>query len=993
MPCSVAVTNRLPRCRVAISIMLAVVCLFTSLRAGAQSRVFIWGGNDLGQLGTRPVSSVLTPRRLYGLSNIVAVAGGQTHTLALRQDGTVWAWGANLSGELGTGNLAARDRPVQVPGLSGIIAVAAGEAHSLALKSDGSLWTWGDNYYGEMGNGQSSQNNGLIPEQITTFPSGLKFIAIACGDQFDMALASDGSVWSWGINTYGQLGYNDPFESATPQQIPALSNIIQISAGGSTSMAQAADGSVWIWGQNYSIAPFIAPGLTNVSAIAAGPASVVVKKDGALWSLTYVGSFQVTQVTTISHVVSAMVGPSSTLVWLADGTVWGTGDNAYGQLGNNTTTSESNWSFVQAQNLTGAIQAVAGLTYSVAISNDHRVWTWGSNYSGQLGVRAFMNEAQPVRPQMAVGSVLAAAAGTDIDDRGYFLTVRRDGTVWGWGGNYPGNLGNGTTTDVYDAATQVSNLIGVVQVAANQNGGSFALKSDGTVWSWGNNQKGQLGDGTTTNRPTPVQVSNLTGVVAITGGWVHTVALKGDGTVWTWGYNGYGALGNGTTTDSYVPIQVPNLSGVTAIAVGREFTLALKSDGTVWSWGLGWGGALGTGNTDQQHTPAQVAGLSGITAVAAGYEHSLALKSDGTVYAWGYNQYGALGNNSYTESDTPIQVPGLTNVIQITAGNDAIGGQSFAIKNDGTAWAWGANNNGQLGAEGNVNHVAQLTPLQVALPRVKSISCGGYSTLALVADPDPDLNGDGMHDLIWQNSSTGQQKVWYMNGDTWTNQFDYLGAPISTTWNIVGTADLNGDGHTDLIWQNKATGQVNDWLMNGITPLSYGHIYPRSPAGWEVVGVADFDYDGSVDLLWQNTQTGAVKVAFLKNGVWTGNWALITKLPLNWRVVGTADVDGDGYTDLIVQNQRTGDAMALYLHGTALTGNTDFLAPSGSVPKTRHLVTVEDLIGDGQPHLIWQDSQTGETQLWIMDGPEWTGASTDLYAPGAPTAWTPARVH
>lgn len=190
----------------------------------------------------------------------------------------------------------------------------------------------------------------------------------------------------------------------------------------------------------------------------------------------------------------------------------------------------------------------------------------------------------------------------------------------------------------------------VTQVVAG-NTHTASLKSDGTVWAWGNNSHGQLGDGTTINKSIPVQVLGsggvgyLTGVTAIAAGYTHTVALKADGTVWAWGYNSVGELGDGTTTNRSTPVQVLGhggvgyLTGVTAIAAGYDHTLALKSDGTLWAWGNNSNGQLGDGTTTNRFTPVQVVGaggagyLTGVTVIAGGGRHTLALKSDGTLWA------------------------------------------------------------------------------------------------------------------------------------------------------------------------------------------------------------------------------------------------------------------------------------------------------------------------------------------------------------------------
>jgi alpha-tubulin suppressor-like RCC1 family protein len=206
---------------------------------------------------------------------------------------------------------------------------------------------------------------------------------------------------------------------------------------------------------------------------------------------------------------------------------------------------------------------------------------------------------------------------------------------------------------------QVSGLTGVVAIA--RSAGEFhslALKGDGTVWTWGWNNAGQLGDGTTVDSNVPVQVSTLTNVLAISGGAEHSIALKNDGSVWAWGLNGSGQLGVGSTAPSAVPVQVSALGEVIAIAGGGAHSLALENNGTVWTWGDNTYGALGNGSNTTSTVPVPVNALTGITAIAA-CAHSLALKNDGTLWAWGQNWSGELGNGSSTDSDLPIQVTGL----------------------------------------------------------------------------------------------------------------------------------------------------------------------------------------------------------------------------------------------------------------------------------------------------------------------------------------------
>ncbi len=281
-------------------------------------------------------------------------------------------------------------------------------------------------------------------------------------------------------------------------------------------------------------------------------------------------------------------------------------------------------------------------------------------------------------------NVIAVAAGTD-----HSLALKSDGTVWVWGGNDMGQLGDGTNTYKSNPVHN-KNLEGIIAIAA-EYGHSFALKSDGTVWTWGNNTNGQLGDGTYTSRNTPVQVKNLSDVTAIAAGNGHGLALKSDGTVWAWGWNIYGQLGDGTTTDETTPVQVNSLDNITAIAAGTWHSLAIKSDGTVWAWGFNGEGQLGDGTTTDRSAPVQVKNLSGVTDIACELYVSLACKTDGTVWGWGDNGY--LGNGTNISSSTPVQAKNLSGVFDIDLGYY----HSIALKSDGTVWACGSYEEGALG--------------------------------------------------------------------------------------------------------------------------------------------------------------------------------------------------------------------------------------------------------------------------------------------------------
>ncbi|MBO7745109.1 fibronectin type III domain-containing protein [Paenibacillus sp. MWE-103] len=342
-------------------------------------------------------------------------------------------------------------------------------------------------------------------------------------------------------------------------------------------------------------------------------------------------------------------GVQHTLALKPDGTVWVWGSNEYASIDGSST--DPHYTPVQVQGLDSVSGVAAGDSHSLALKSDGSVWTWGRNwYDGT-------NSVSPV--QVANLSRVAAIATGQVHN----LAAKSDGTVWAWGWNVHGQLGDGSRTD-RAVPVQVQGLDSVVAVAAGQLH-SLALKSDGTVWAWGSNESGQNGvpggsiiyDGPyeTPYRAAPVQIPGLDSVIAIAAGQLHNLALKSDGTVWAWGWNSSGQLGDGSTTTRSTPVQVTALESVTAIAAGSSHSLAVTSDGTVWAWGNNYSGQLGDGSTINRSSPVQVAGLDSVSSVGTtDGSHSVAVKRDRTVWAWGNNAYGQLGDGTTITRNTPV---------------------------------------------------------------------------------------------------------------------------------------------------------------------------------------------------------------------------------------------------------------------------------------------------------------------------------------------------
>lgn len=329
------------------------------------------------------------------------------------------------------------------------------------------------------------------------------------------------------------------------------------------------------------------------------------------------------------------------------------------------------------------------------------------------------------------------------------MLLKTEGTLWAWGDNSSGQLGDGTTTNK-SSSTQVGTGTDWAAVRGGYAPQTIAIKSNGTLWAWGNNSGGQLGDGTTTNKSSPTQVGTETNWSTISTGDSHTVAIKTDGTLWAWGSNGYGQLGNGTTTQQYSPIQIGTATNWSVVAAGQFHTVAIKTDGTLWAWGWNLSGQLGDGTTADKSSPIQIGTAVNWSAVATGYAHSIALRSDGTLWAWGLNSNGQLGDGSMTAIYSPKKV-GTGSSWAIVAAGDS---HTIAIMSDGTLWTCGRNDNGQLG-DGTTTQKTDLTKIGSATSWT-AIAGGARHTVALRSDGTVWAWGDNSKGQLGDGTTTNR---------------------------------------------------------------------------------------------------------------------------------------------------------------------------------------------------------------------------------------------
>jgi len=370
-------------------------------------------------------------------------------------------------------------------------------------------------------------------------------------------------------------------------------------------------------------------------------------------------------------------------------------------------------------------RVAAGGPHSLAVLSDGTLWAWGWNAFGQLGDGSSATRTAPIPVLTDVRSVAAGWSRS--------FAIRNDGTLWGWGDNLSGRLGDGSLTSRF---TPVRLLTDVRSVAVGLEH-VLAVRDDGTLWVWGGNGSGQLGDGSLADRSVPTQV--LVGVRSVSAGARHSLAVLEDGTLWAWGDNAFGQLGDGLTSNRSTPVQV--LSGVEAAAAGWHHSLAVLADGSLWAWGWNAFGQLGDGSTVSRSTPVQV--LDGVWTVAAGGNHSLAVQINSSLWVWGWNAFGQLGDGSTVSRSTPLQV------LKGVRGVDAGFGHTLVLHEDGTVWAWGRNGKGELGDGATTAHVS---PIPVMGPNLApacaplAVPIDGDGVASALLEPPSDGVTDGVTD-------------------------------------------------------------------------------------------------------------------------------------------------------------------------------------------------------------------------------------------------------
>jgi alpha-tubulin suppressor-like RCC1 family protein len=857
------------------------------ISAGA---VRCWGANSQGQLGDGTVTDRPTPAVVTGLTTgASSVSGGLAHTCAV-VSGAVKCWGDNYFGQLGDGTTSRSILPVDVVGLgAGAVAVAATDYHTCALMASGGVKCWGRNAFGQLGDGTTTSR--LTPVDVSDLTTAT---SLTIGYSHGCVRTATGGVRCWGGNSFGQLGDGTTTGRLVPVDVVGLTGVVaSVGAGHYHTCAVTVSGATLCWGMN------------NEGELGDG------SSDRRLTPVPVSGS--------AAGGANVAGGYTHTCATTAGGGIRCWGANNAGQLGHGTTTTRM--TPVDVPGLTsGGARVAVGLWHTCAVTTAGGVRCWGSNWAGQLGDGT--TSVRVVPSDVSVSDVVSVAA------KGMHTCVLTSGGgLKCWGMNSGGELGDGTTTSRSTPVDVRGFSTGAVSLTAGEYH-TCGLTASGGVKCWGSNGNGRLGDGSTTDRLEPVDVSGLTaGVAAVSAGSGHTCAVTVSGGLKCWGSNSSGQLGDGTTVDRLTPVDVTGLtSGVTAVAAGSSNTCALLTGGGVKCWGQGAYG-VGDGTLFSRPTPVNVTGLgSGVTSISAGAQTGCAVTTEGALKCWGANVTGQLGNSTKVGATSPGTVSGLASGVAFVAAGSYV---ACVVTTGGGVKCWGDDRVGQVG---DLTELPPLTPVRTlsfgrpdfdgddkvdvavyrpssgtwfSLDSTANNTTWRYRGWGVQAENDTpvtgDFDGDGILDPAVYRPSSG----------TW---FILESRTAYATWNWFGwgeasdslvPGDYDGDGRTDAAVYRASTGT---WYVRPSSGAPAWTLAFGSPG--DVVVAGDFDGDGRRDPAVYRPSAGT--------WFWLKSSTNFTTFDYRgWGVEASGDTpapgdyDGDGKTDPCVFRPGTGSWFVL----------------------------------------------------------------------------------
>jgi len=733
--------------------------------------LWCWGSNNSGQVGDGTTIDRWVPTHIGTATDWSSVVGGSNYTCGLRANGTIWCWGANYQGQFGDGTTNGSFVPKQVSGFQDWRDLSSGENNTCGIREGGTIWCWGANNSGQLGDGTTVQK--LIPTQVGTEGGWTK---VRCARYHTCALKSDKSLWCWGNNGGGQLGDGSSTNRLTPTPVNGGGQWVTMKGGNQHTCGIQVGGSLWCWGFN---------------------------------DVGQLGQGNYSQKNVPTRVPS---------------------------VGND------NWVGFETASLT-----------SCGIQSDHSLWCWGGNYYGEVNDGSVTNRTTPVRIEN--GTEWAMTSSGDSHTCG----LRQDGTLSCWGLNDSAQLG--VATPPWSAVPRKIDIGGLDwrQIKA---GTKYAcgIMGNGSLWSWGRNDQGQLGQGDQQDRMNPARVGSFADWESVSSGKLHTCGIRrtaaGQGLLYCWGANQVGEVGDNSTNMRTSPTAVAGADWV-EVVTRNIGTCGRKSDQGLWCWGYNAYGQLGLGHNQYSvKIPAQVSPGSKWKSIGVAVNHSCGVKDDGTLWCWGYNSYGQLGLGNNTDTNAPTQVGGLSDWVSVVCGD----GHSCGIRTNGSLYCWGNNSGGQLGL-GNSNQGPKV-PTLVGSKTWSRLSAKDYGTCGIQTDGSLWCWGQNSYNQAGIDSSrlAVSSPARVGNGSSWTDVS--VGGECT-----LGLAQSIGED------------------VPGLHAIDVAYSTPKSP---------EFTYDAKVKAVCQTTATNVVNVATTTPEVSEGNNRAEAEISVNTADVSVAVSVGKG---------------------------------------------------------------------------------------------------
>lgn len=670
------------------------------------NNISVWGKGNFGALGIRNILTQVYLTELSGFTKTYCeINSGYYVNTAINNTGKIWCWGYNIYGQVGDNTVVCRSTPVAIGGVNKTFCkINLTLYHNIALDFRGKAWVWGYNNLGQLGINSIINRSTPIGLVMAT---NRTFCEISAGNAQTLVLDFRGKAWAWGSNQYGQLGNNSVTCVSTPVAVGGVSKTFcHIRTYQLTTLALDFRGKAWAWG--YNIFGYMG---TNSTTSRRTP-----------FAVTGVHTFcKITQGESTSHAIDK------------DGKIWAWGYNMWGKLGIGSTISRSTPFAIGGVNKTFC-QISGGQYHTIALDKYNYVWGWGRKDS--------LNDST-IKPQKSSGiNINILSSGTN-----QVLVISGNTTAWGWGYNNQGSLGINLGTGSRRSPLSVMGVKKTFcQISAGNNYTMSGINQNGKIWSWGNNQYGQVGDNTITSRSTPVAIGGVNKTFCeISRGNSFAASIDFRGKVWTWGYNNLGQLGDNTVVSKRTPVAIGGVNKTFChISIGFH-CVGITYTGKLWAWGRNNNGEIGDATKTCRSTPVAVGGVNKTfcSIASSSYYHNLAIDFRGQIWTWGSNAYGGLGNNQVTDRCTPVAISGVNKTFcKISAGYYC----SFGIDFRGTVWAWGYND-GTLGTNDNVSRRTPVVLYNMTDKTFCQVSAGNNYTIIV------DNNNNA---YAWGNTTYGQ---------------------------------------------------------------------------------------------------------------------------------------------------------------------------------------------------------------------------------------------